>query len=57
MESHREGKSGPRTILGPARTRLLAADGPRPGALSPELRGAEQSGGRRTDEASAKSVP
>ncbi len=57
MESHREGKSGPRTTLGPARTRLLAADGPRPGALSPELRGAEQSGGRRTDEASAKSVP
>ncbi len=28
-------------------------DGPRPGALSPELPGAEQSGERRTDEASA----
>ncbi|MCI4376457.1 hypothetical protein PGIGA_G00188680, partial [Pangasianodon gigas] len=37
MESRREGKSGPRTMLGPARTGLLATGGPRPGALSPEL--------------------
>ncbi len=41
--------------IGPARTGLLATDGPRPGALSLELPGAI--GERCTDEASAKSVP
>ncbi len=48
MESRQEGKSGQRTILCPARSGLLAIDGPRPGTLSPELTGAEQSGERRT---------
>ncbi len=57
MESRRGEKSGPRTTLGPARTGLLAIDGPRPGALSLELPGAERSGENRTDEASGKSVP
>ncbi len=47
---------GPQTIDGPASTGLTI-DEPRPGELSPELLGAEQSGGRRTDEASATSVP
>ncbi len=56
-EPSRGEKSGPRTILGPARTGLLATDGPRPGALSSELPGAEQLGERCTDEPSAKSVP
>ncbi len=56
-ESRRGGKSDPRTILGPARTGLLIAAELRPGALSPELQGAEQPGERRTDEASATSVP
>ncbi len=56
-ESRRGEKSGPRTILGLARTGLLVAAGPHPRTLSPELRGAEQSGEKSTDEASATSVP
>ena len=44
-------------IPGPARTGLLTAAGLRPSALSPELPGAEQSGEKRTDKASATSVP
>ncbi len=41
----------------PASMGLLTIDEPRPGELSPELPGAEQSGGRHTDEASAMFVP
>ncbi len=41
-ESRRGGKSDPRTILGPARTGLLIAAELRPGALSPEPRGADR---------------
>ncbi len=44
MESHRGEKSGPRTILGLARTVLPEVLWPRPGALSPEHPGAERSG-------------
>ncbi|KAL0189687.1 hypothetical protein M9458_016786, partial [Cirrhinus mrigala] len=36
---------------------LLGVEGSRPGTLSPELPGAERSGERHTDEASATSVP
>ncbi len=57
MESRRGEKSGARTMLGPARTGLLATAGPHSGALSLELPGAERSGERHTDEASATSVP
>ena len=57
MERRRGEKSDPRNILGPARTGLLLEDGPRPGVLSAELLGAEQSGNKRTDKASAKSAP
>ncbi len=46
MESRLAEKSGQRTILGPARMGLLAATGTHPGTLSPELRGAEQIGGK-----------
>ncbi len=46
MESLIEGLPGPQTMDGPASTRLLTRDKPRPGELSPELPGAEQSGGK-----------
>ncbi len=49
-------KSGPRTILGPASTGLLTVGEHRLGVLSSELLGAERSGERRTDAASAMSV-
>ncbi len=50
-------RSSPRTILGPARKVLPEVDWPRSGILLPELPGAERSGERHTDEASATSVP
>ncbi len=55
-ESRLGGKSGPRTILGPASTGLLTVGEHRLGVLSSELLGAERSGERRTDAASAMSV-
>ncbi len=57
MESFLAGLPGLQTMDGPASTGLLKGDEPCPGELSPELPGAEQSGGRHTNEASATPVP
>ncbi len=57
MESLLGGRPGPQTMDGLASTGLLLVVTPCPGELSPELLGAERSGGRRTDEASATSAP
>ncbi len=57
MESLLGGRPGPKTMDGLVSMELLIVVVPRPGELSLELPGAEQSGERHTDEASATSAP